>query len=361
MFIDLGLHVLPAVDSIPAEELEIRKRVLWGAYFIDKIQCLFQGRPPLLNRVNVSASLDFLDDFDELEPFQGITYMTTKPRVVVPSLNVSLLTNLCELTTIVERILREIYSESRESNLAHRANISREIKSQLRNWRQNLPRRLDYLSFPDQAVLLPQSACLLALFNVLIILVHRPLITGHDGVINSTTAHESVNACTAAANQIVQILHDYSQHFSLSSAPYMLSYATYISATIHARIVAQKGSNSTVFQSLVFCRSILTEHTRLYSAAEKARENLDKLISHLGINVADDNQRTGSAGSSGNNFSSEHMVMPESINIARESGVADRPLEFGSFQMELSDLDLEAIAQGFQVDVESNSFWNALV
>lgn len=32
MFIDLGLHVLPAVDSIPAEELEIRKRVLWGAY-----------------------------------------------------------------------------------------------------------------------------------------------------------------------------------------------------------------------------------------------------------------------------------------------------------------------------------------
>lgn len=109
----------------------------------------------------MSASLDFLDDFDELEPFQGITYMTTKPRVVVPSLNVSLLTNLCELTTIVERILREIYSESRESNLVHRANISREIKSQLRNWRENLPRRLDYLSFPDQAVLLPQSACLL--------------------------------------------------------------------------------------------------------------------------------------------------------------------------------------------------------
>lgn len=125
---------------------------------IDKIQCLFQGRPPLLNRVNLRASLDFLDDYDELEPFHGITYMTTKPRGGIPSLNVSLLTNLCELTTIVERVLREIYSESRESNLA---NISEEIKSQLRSWRQNLPVQLDYLSFPDQAVLLPQSACLL--------------------------------------------------------------------------------------------------------------------------------------------------------------------------------------------------------
>ncbi|KAJ5276005.1 hypothetical protein N7524_002158 [Penicillium chrysogenum] len=362
MFIDLGLHVLPAVDSITAEELEIRKRVLWGAYLIDKIQCLFQGRPPLLNRVNLRASLDFLDDYDELEPFQGITYMNTKPGVI-PSLNVSLLTNLCELTTIVERILREIYSESRESNLVHRANISEEIKSQLRTWRQNLPLRLDYLSYPDQAVFLPQSACLLALFNVLIILVHRPLIIGHDRVINSTTAHESVNACTAAANQIVQILHDYSQHFSLSSAPYMLSYATYISATIHARIVAQKGSNSSMFQSLVLCRNILAEHTRLYSAAEKAKENLDKLISHLGISAADDNLRTGSPGSSGNNFPNEHMVMDESINVAREPGVADGAVEFGSslMSLELSDLDLEAIAQGFQVDVESHSFWNSLV
>ncbi|KAJ5959780.1 uncharacterized protein N7479_006930 [Penicillium vulpinum] len=363
MFIDLGLHVLPAVDSISAEELEIRKRVLWGAYLIDKIQCLFQGRPPLLNRVNLRASLDFLDDYDELEPFQGITYMTTKPREVIPSMNVSLLTNLCKLTTIVERVLREIYSESRESNLVHRANISEEIKSQLRIWRQSLPDQLDYLSFPDQAVLLPQSACLLALFNVLIILVHRPLIIGHDGITNSTTAHESVNACTAAANQIVQILHDYSQHFSLSSAPYMLSYATYISATVHARIVAQKGSNSTVFQSLVLCRNILCEHTRLYSAAEKARENLDKLIFHLGISVADDNQHTGTPGSSAGNFPNEHMVIDESINVAREISVADPAPELGSslMSLELSDLDLEAIAQGFQVDVESHSFWNSLV
>jgi hypothetical protein len=128
---------------------------------IDKIQCLFQGRPPLLSHVNLKASMDFLDDYDELEPFQDITYMTIKPRGVVPSLNVSLLTKLCELTTIVERILREIYSESRESNLVHRASISDDIKSQLRTWRQSLPHQLDYLSFPNQAVLLPQSACLL--------------------------------------------------------------------------------------------------------------------------------------------------------------------------------------------------------
>jgi hypothetical protein len=196
---------------------------------------------------------------------------------------------------------------------------------------------------------------------VLIILVHRPLITGgHGGVINPATVHESVNACTTAANQIVQILHDYSQQFSLSTAPYMLSYATYISATIHARIVAQKGSNSTVFQSLVMCRNILVEHRRLYAAAGKARENLDKLISHLGIS-ADESERSNGPVQS---YSREIIIMDESANVTTEMGFADRTLEFGSplmnMNLELSDLDLEAIAQGFQVDVESHSFWNSL-
>lgn len=32
MIIDLGLHVLPSPKRLSAEELEVRKRVLWGAY-----------------------------------------------------------------------------------------------------------------------------------------------------------------------------------------------------------------------------------------------------------------------------------------------------------------------------------------
>lgn len=32
MIIDLGLHVLPSQNKMSAEELEVRKRVLWGAY-----------------------------------------------------------------------------------------------------------------------------------------------------------------------------------------------------------------------------------------------------------------------------------------------------------------------------------------
>ena len=178
MIIDLGLHVLPPPEKLSAEDLEIRKRVLWGAYCkfiqndlscseltgslaIDKIQCLYQGRPPLLRYMNFKASLNFLDDYDELDPFQGITYSPVKPQAVIPSLNVSLLTKLCELSIIIDRILCELYSESQQMTQSQSQIISNEINAQLGDWRRNLPPQLDYISHPSESVLLPQAFCLL--------------------------------------------------------------------------------------------------------------------------------------------------------------------------------------------------------
>lgn len=180
MIIDLGLHVLPSPSEMTAEDLEIRKRVLWGAYCkfgsaakplcwdmadqsiaIDKIQCLFQGRPPLLRYMTFKASLNFLDDYDELDSFQGITYNSVDPQVGVPSLNVTLLTKLCELSIITDRILCELYSESQQMSPAQSQAIADDIDSDLAKWRRNLPPQLDCISHPDRFVLLPQTYCLL--------------------------------------------------------------------------------------------------------------------------------------------------------------------------------------------------------
>ncbi|KAJ5772346.1 hypothetical protein N7520_002875 [Penicillium odoratum] len=352
MIIDLGLHVLPSPNKMSPEDIEIRKRVVWGAYSIDKIQCLYQGRPPLLRYINFKASLNFLDDYDELDPFQEITYGPVKHQSVIPSLNVSLLTKLCELSIIIDRILCELYSESHDMSRSQSQVISDDITSQLGKWRQNLPPQLDYLSHPSESVLLPQAFCLLALFNVLIILSQRPLFTGSYSQSDVPgAAYESVNVCTTAANQIVQILRDYCQHFSISSAPYMLSYATYISATIHARIVAQKGRNSNSFQSLLFCRGILKEHQHLYAAAGKASANLNKLITHLDIRITeDDEQIPGPEG----NMTSSRVIVQEPVAAFGVSDLHPQSVELQSPQLdwELSDLDLEAIAQGFRLSGE---------
>jgi len=76
-------------------------------------------------------------------------------------MNVSLLTKLCELSVIIDRILCELYSESAQMIRGQSESISDNINAELSKWRQNLPPKLDYLCHPAQAVLLPQAFCLL--------------------------------------------------------------------------------------------------------------------------------------------------------------------------------------------------------
>lgn len=158
--------------------------------------------------------------------------------------------------------------------------------------------------------------------------------------------------CTTAASQIVQIIRDYSQHFTVANAPYMLSYATYISATIHARVVAQMGRNSSSYPSLLFCRGILEEHQQLYASAGKARTNLEKLITHLGIDVSTDDEFRQISYPSGHGIE-QQASMSENMPIVGMSsppphGVTQSP----QLNWELSDIDLEAIAQSFRLESE---------
>lgn len=148
------------VLTVSPSLLEFKRHVL-TRLAIDKIQCLLQGRPPLLRQINFKASLNFLDEYDELDTFKDLTYSTNEQQSVIPSLNVSLLTKLCELSIISERILCELYSESQNMSQSQSQKISADISSDLSKWRSSLPPQLDYISYPRESVLLPQAFCLL--------------------------------------------------------------------------------------------------------------------------------------------------------------------------------------------------------
>lgn len=190
----------------------------------------------------------------------------------------------------------------------------------------------------------------------MIILTQRPLIT--DTYCNPHVAHESITASTSAANQILRIVHDYSSRYAIGSSPYLLSYATYISATVHVLVVAQKGKESSSFQSLIFCISILHEHRHIYAAAVKARENLDKLMAHLGISV-DEDVKDGFA-----DDSSAQKGQADVRDQAREQReVHDVATDLGGFPQtswEFSDLDLDALSQLFFGDCDLQSLMHPL-
>lgn len=163
-------------------------------------------------------------------------------------------------------------------------------------------------------------------------------------------AHESITASTAAANQTVQIVRDYAQHYAIGSAPYILSYATYVSATIHARIVAHKGRGSVSFQSLIFCLNTLEQQRDTYTAAIKARQNLYRLMDNLDVSAAVDSSMGGNTARDSVQL---QTVQDESVATSGETQVVATAFAENGFPQtnwELSNLDLDAILQGFLLD-----------
>ena len=79
----------------------------------------------------------------------------------------------------------------------------------------------------------------------------------------------------------------------MKSVPYILSYATYIAATIHVRIAAQKGTGSVAFDALQICLNALHEHSMLYSAASDAKRVIHILMSRMGLHSNSESRDIG--------------------------------------------------------------------
>lgn len=81
------------------------------------------------------------------------------------------------------------------------------------------------------------------------------------------------------------ILGEYGQHFLISSSPYLLSYATYVAATILVRTPPLAGDGGMEGDRLLkICLEVLDEHCHLYAAARRTKSAIDVLMRHVRSN-----------------------------------------------------------------------------
>lgn len=126
------------------------------------------------------------------------------------------------------------------------------------------------------------------MYNVLVILLHRPFVA--DGHLYNTFRSISVDSvikCSAAASSICSLLRAYHRAFSVRRAPYLISYATYVAATIHCRIAAKNGKGSTAYLNLMTCLAVFKENQETNSAVQKAAVIIHRLMSKYGVVVDD--------------------------------------------------------------------------
>ncbi|CRJ86917.1 hypothetical protein BN1723_000205 [Verticillium longisporum] len=294
MIIDLGMHVdVPDLGrKFSDEDLEIRRRVFWGAFVVDKIQSLYQGRPVTIKESDTLVSIKFLDTYEEFEhwrPFACSSQSNDYPGS--PAYSVSTFTSLCRLSVAMSDILGCIYTERSFSQAATELSKMLEtLNAKLSAWKESLPTHLIFDPNKFSCIPPPHVLSLHAMYHVLTILLHRPFVA--DGHLYTTSRSVSVNSfitCASAANSIVALLRAYDRAFTVRRAPYLVSYATYVAATIHARIAAKRSNESDAHRSLQTCLAVFRENSETNWAVRKANAIVQSLMKRLGVSVAEGN------------------------------------------------------------------------
>jgi hypothetical protein len=352
MIIDLGMHVdatmLSNIRRLSDEDIEIRRRVFWGAFVVDKIQSLYQGRPASLQDFDTKVSLTFLDQYEELEPWQPFAYTDVQSYPGSPAYSVSTFTELCKLSWILNRILNKVYSE-RSSNRAPQELLDtlKSLDIELNEWYEALPTSLRFANAAKEITPPPHVLSLLALYNVLIILLHRPFVAeGHLHTTNPSVAISSFTICTAAASRIINILQAYDKAFSIRRAPYLISYATYVAATIHVRVAAQRGGGSRAHSNLWTCLDVFQKNQETNWAVRRAKNVIMHLMDRMGVDSgSQDRPRIDTRPQDDTNeqrgLQTQAYVHPETLESCA------LPAQMTPPEMETSELDMDMIIQSF--------------
>ncbi|KAK5707378.1 hypothetical protein LTR17_020774 [Elasticomyces elasticus] len=290
MIIDLGIHTTRSrfYKSGSLEDQEIGRRVFWAAYVSDKYQAVYQGRPARLQDIDCQVPIVFLDQYDELEPFNTLTYSATPRLTSSPTYSISIFEQLCKLSVITNKILSALYVEQcTTTNPVVLMESANRLHIELERWQGDLPDHLNIRSADaSDSDTLPHTLSLATMHYALIILLNRPFVSdGHLQGLSNSSATVAFTACATAAAEIDSILRLYKRDFCLKSCPYPISYATYVSGTIHVRIAARKPAGSRAHASLELCLQILKEQQERCHAPRQSMAILLELMRKLEVNV----------------------------------------------------------------------------
>ncbi len=192
-----------------------------------------------------------------------------------------------------------------------------------------------------------------AMHNVLLILLHRPFVSeGHLHCASPSIPVNSFVVCAVAATKIVQLLRLYDQTFSVQHAPYLISYATYVAATIHVRIAAQRESGSEAHAGLSTCLSVFEKNQETNWAVRRARTVILNLMKRMNVTIPQENTIHGLDISKsisprairGMSIGQSSIQRPTILDSNTESTfvIGDRP-----YDRIAPDIDMEAIIQSF--------------
>lgn len=293
MIFDLGLHIEHAHSEYDEEELEIRRRLFWGAFICDKLQSLYTGRPAYIDPRHCSVSRDFLDSFEERELWSP--YVDFKSSQLpdigwlpTPIRSISTFTQLCTLADLMTKVIECIYVMHPSRSIAKSTLSS--VDRSFQDWVSQLPAELRFKPWEEaigtnRPQVTPNVLNLNAMYHALVILRYRPFLSdGHLRFWYPPT--EAWKHCTEAANCIAGIVASYRNIYSLRRGPYMLSYAAYVACTIHVRNAALEDAAGQASILLATTLEALSELTTPNPGVHVPLDIIKRLIKRYNVNIS---------------------------------------------------------------------------
>lgn len=208
------------------------------------------------------------------------------------------------------------------------------------------------------------------MYSVLRILLHRPFVSDNDLHSSPSNAINSFLVCATAAKEIVRILRAYDSAFSIQRAPYLISYATYVSATIHVRIAAQREPGSEAHICLATSLDVFKKNQETNWAVRRANGIIHNLMKRMGVSVSqsdfnalvmEQQSRNDDCHQDNNLISEQEQTLnhpkindhrdrntDHAIDITSSSeDLISSPSNTRPYDQMTSDLDIDAIIQSF--------------
>ncbi|KAI0893766.1 fungal-specific transcription factor domain-containing protein [Annulohypoxylon nitens] len=133
--IGLGLHTSSAYERLPFNVAEMRKRVFFSIYMMDRVISIALGRPFAIQDDDIEIE-PFIDvDDDEIDDIEARGRDRLEPSIL------SVPRHILHLRRIASKISRQVYGNQAtiRANTPHREDIIHSLHKELIDWRRNTP------------------------------------------------------------------------------------------------------------------------------------------------------------------------------------------------------------------------------
>ncbi|KAF9313721.1 hypothetical protein BGZ91_006187, partial [Linnemannia elongata] len=283
---DLGMHRNSARWSLPPLETEIRKRLWWACYIMDRWVCASFGRPIAIDDADCDVDYpsaveqDYVDaDGNAASPHESSDKIKEES-----SFFLRYFVEHIKLAKLVGLILRRIYAaETRTHGPAQVSSTVAELDTLLTKWLLDLPRDLRY---DHQATAFNRWVAIIhSSYYTALILLHRPyMIPTLLTKANLSDSMPSLNICVSAANSITHLAKRLDETDNLKYLWAFSSYELFTASLIHLTNSAsidmrlQTQSRSNLVTSILVLKR---ESARWFNATRVSRFLEDLMCAHL--------------------------------------------------------------------------------